>query len=185
MAILLIGATPSKGFKPWKVAGYDESSSAPHVDFECTIAPGKNGPDPHIHPLQTETFHVTGGQMKAVVNGEEKELQTGETIVIEPGQVHSFSNASLDEPLNLKIRIEPALNFQWYMMEAATSAIRNGSRWKDAPLLEICYILNQVVDEHDFPRLPAPVKRVIVGVMARLAVLLKKTSNITSLHIEK
>jgi hypothetical protein len=29
VAILLIGAAPSKGFKPWKVAGYDESSSAP------------------------------------------------------------------------------------------------------------------------------------------------------------
>lgn len=160
----------------------EPDSSAPYVDFECTIAPGKNGPDPHIHPRQTETFYVTGGQMRAVVNGEEKILQTGETIVIEPGQVHSFSNAKQDEPLNLKIRIEPALNFQWFMMEAASSAIRNGSRWKDAPLLEICYILNQVVDEHDMPGLPAPIKRVFVGFMARLAVLLRKTGNITPLQ---
>jgi quercetin dioxygenase-like cupin family protein len=72
--------------------------SAPYVDFECTIAPGKNGPDPHIHPKQTETFYVTGGQMRAVVNGEEKIVQAGETIVIEPGLVHSFSNAKQDEP---------------------------------------------------------------------------------------
>lgn len=156
--------------------------SAPYVDFECTIAPGKNGPDPHIHPKQTETFYVTGGQMRAVVNGEEKIVQAGETIVIEPGLVHSFSNAKQDEPLNLKIRIEPALNFQWFMMEAAASAIRNGSRWKDAPLLEICYILNQVVDEHDMPGLPAPLKRVFVTVMARLAVLFRKTGKIKPLN---
>lgn len=163
----------------------EPDSSAPHVDFECTIAPGKDGPDPHVHPLQTETFHVTGGQMRAIVNGEEKILQTGETIVIEPGQVHSFSNATEDEPLKLKIRMEPALNFQWFMMEAAASAIRNGSRWKDAPLLEICYILNQVVDEHDFPRLPAPMKRAFVGLLARLAILLKKTDKINPIPIQK
>ncbi len=163
----------------------EPDSTAPYVDFDCTIAPGKDGPDPHIHPMQTETFHVTGGRMRAVVNGEEKILQTGETIVIEPGQIHKFSNANQDEPLNLKIRMEPALNFQWFLTEAAASAIRNGGRWKDAPLLEICYILNQVVDEHDYPRLPAPVKRVFVGVMARLAVLLKKTGNITPLQIQK
>jgi mannose-6-phosphate isomerase-like protein (cupin superfamily) len=163
----------------------EPDSSAPHIDFECTIAPGKDGPDPHIHPQQTETFQVTGGLMRAVVNGEERVLKAGETIVIEPGQVHSFSNASREEPLNLKIRMEPALNFQWFMMEAAASAIRNGGRWKDAPLLEICYIMNQVVDEHDIPRLPGPVKRVFVGMMARLAVLLKRTDKINPLHIQK
>jgi quercetin dioxygenase-like cupin family protein len=158
----------------------DPSASA--VEFECTIAPGKVGPDPHIHPLQTETFLVTEGRMHAVVDGEERVVEEGDTIVVAPGQAHTFSNPDPDRPLTMRITIEPALNFQWFLTEAARSAIRNGGAWKDAPLLETAYIVDQVVDEHDAPGLPPALKRVLFWTLARLAVLLGRTREIAPLN---
>jgi mannose-6-phosphate isomerase-like protein (cupin superfamily) len=159
--------------------------SAPAIDFECSMAPGRPGPDPHIHPLQTETFQVTRGRMLAVVQGEQRLLGEGETIVVAPGQAHTFSNPDPTEPLTMRIRIEPALNFQWFMTEAARSAIRNGGSWKDMPLLEAGYILDQVRDEYDFPRLPPIAKRLFFGTLARAAVVLGKTREIAPLAAPK
>jgi mannose-6-phosphate isomerase-like protein (cupin superfamily) len=155
--------------------------AAPALEFECTIAAGKLGPDPHIHPRQTETFRVTQERMKAVVDGEEREIGAGETLVVTPGQVHSFWNPDPDHPVTMRITIEPPLHFQWFLTEAARSAVRGGGRWKDASLLETAWILYQVVDEHDYPGIPRPLKRPLFGVLAGLAVLLRKTGRIEPL----
>lgn len=155
--------------------------NAPAVDFECTIAAGKMGPDPHIHPMQTETFRVTNGRMLAVVDGEAREIGTGEVLVVAPGQLHTFSNPDADEPLTLRITIEPALHFQWFLTEAARSAIRGGGRWKDASFLETCWIVNQVLDEHDFPGIPRALKRPLFGTLAAVAVLTRKTGKMERL----
>jgi mannose-6-phosphate isomerase-like protein (cupin superfamily) len=151
---------------------------APVLEFECTIAAGKVGPDPHIHPKQVETFRVTEGTMRAVVDGEERELKAGEVLVVAPGQLHTFSNPDPEVPLTMRITIEPALNLQWFLTEAARSAVRGGGRWKDASLLETAWILNQVLDEHDFPEVPRPLKRPVIGTLAALALILGKTRNI-------
>ncbi len=119
--------------------------------------------------------------MRAVVDGEERVIEEGETIVVAPGQTHTFTNPDPDRPLTMRITMEPALNFQWFLTEAARSAIRNGGSWKDAPLLETAYIIDQVIDEHDLPDLPPTVKRVLFRTLARLAVLLRKTGEIASL----
>jgi quercetin dioxygenase-like cupin family protein len=159
----------------------DPDPTAPVVEFECSMAPGANGPEPHIHPLQTETFHVTQGEMLAVVDGEERRIRTGESIVVAPGQVHTFSNPDAGERLTMRITIEPALNFQWYLTEAARSAIRHGGSWKDLPLLEAGYILGQVMDEHELPGIPRFAQRLLFGSLSRLAVLLRKTGEIAPL----
>jgi len=156
----------------------EPDSSAPMVEFECAIAPGKNGPDPHIHPLQSETFRVTQGRMRAVVDGEARIIEEGGTIVVKPGQVHTFSNPDPDRSLTMRITVAPALNFQWFLTEAARSAIRNGGRWKDAPLLEMACILEPVMDEHDFPGLPPAGKRLLFRTLARLGSLLGKAREI-------
>jgi quercetin dioxygenase-like cupin family protein len=160
----------------------EPDSTAPTVEFECTIAPGKTGPEPHKHPLQTETFRVTKGRMLAMVDGEEHLIPTGESIVISPGQTHTFSNPDPSQPLTMRIVMEPALNIQWFLTEAARSAIRNGGSWKDIPLFEVGYIVAQVVDEHDYPNMPPLIKRLLFGALARAAVLLNKTAEIAPLE---
>jgi mannose-6-phosphate isomerase-like protein (cupin superfamily) len=154
---------------------------APMLEFECTIAPGAVGPEPHIHPRQTETFRITSGRMRAVVDGEEQEIGAGETLVVAPGQVHTFSNPDPDRPVTMRITIEPALHFQWFLTEAARSAIRGGGRWKDASFLETCWMLHQVADEHDYPGMPRALKRPFFGIVAALAVLMRKAGQVEPL----
>jgi mannose-6-phosphate isomerase-like protein (cupin superfamily) len=152
--------------------------TAPTLEFECSIAPEKSGPEPHAHPRQTETFRIRNGRMHVTIDGEERIVDTGGIVVVEPGQVHTFSNPDPDEILTMRITVEPALNFQWYLSELARSAIRNGGSWKDIPLLEVGYVLNEVRDEHDFPGMSPLLKRILFGSLSHAAVLLRKTSHI-------
>jgi len=55
---------------------------------------------------------------------------------VPPGKTHTFSNGSKGDPLELRIVVEPALDFQWFMTEAVKSGLRNGGSQKDMPLLE-------------------------------------------------
>ncbi len=46
--------------------------NAPAVEFECKLAPGSRGPSPHIHTVQTETFHEVSGVMIARLKGRDE-----------------------------------------------------------------------------------------------------------------
>lgn len=153
---------------------------APAVTFHNVLAPGAKGPEPHVHAVQTETFHVVSGTMIARVKGQEDiTLGSGEKIVIPPDKVHSFTNGSKDEPLVTQIVVEPALDFQWFMSEAAKSAIRNGGRWKDSPLPEIGHLMWLSRDQQRMADLPYFVQYVLFGTLSILARITGTAKNIT------
>ncbi len=156
----------------------EPDSKAPAVEFNCVLAPGAKGPDPHVHTVQTETFHVTSGTMIARIKGQEDvTLTQGEKIVIPPGKVHSFTNGSKDEPLVTRIVVEPALDFQWFLSEAAKSAIRNGGSWKASPLLEVGHLMWLSSDQHRIG-LPLFVEYLLFGSLSILARMTGKAKNI-------
>ena len=45
---------------------------------------------PHFHKLKEETFQVSSGKMYISLDGKIKHLQSGDTILIQPGAWHSF-----------------------------------------------------------------------------------------------
>ncbi|MEK4301399.1 cupin domain-containing protein [Oceanobacillus sp. FSL W8-0428] len=49
---------------------------------------------PHSHPKLKETFKITEGSMRFVVDGQELMLVAGEKITVYPNQVHQFWNVS-------------------------------------------------------------------------------------------
>jgi len=155
-------------------------SNAPGVEFECVLAPGSKGPSPHIHTLQTETFHVISGVMIARLKGQDDiTLRPGEKITVPVKKLHSFSNGSAVEPLVTRIVVEPALDFQWFLSEAAKSAIRNGGSWKDMPLLEAGHLMWLSRDQQRAGGLPYFIQDILFGVISLLAVLFGKAKNIT------
>jgi quercetin dioxygenase-like cupin family protein len=158
----------------------DPDSKAPAVEFKNVLAPGAKGPDPHVHTMQTETFHVVSGTMIARVKGqEEKTIRVGENIVIQPGETHSFTNGSKDEPLVTRIVVEPALDFQWFISEAAKSAIRNGGSWKDSPLPEAGHLMWLSRDQQRTAGLPYFVQYLLFGTLSILARITGKAKNIS------
>jgi quercetin dioxygenase-like cupin family protein len=54
------------------------------------VADGQTCPY-HRHDVKHETFFVMKGAVRMVVDGEEKILREGDTLVMSPGQRHSFT----------------------------------------------------------------------------------------------
>lgn len=54
------------------------------------VADGQTCPY-HKHATKHETFFVMKGQVRMVVDGEEKMLREGDVLVVPPGQHHSFT----------------------------------------------------------------------------------------------
>jgi mannose-6-phosphate isomerase-like protein (cupin superfamily) len=160
----------------------DPDPNSPSLEFENVIAPGDLGPEPHVHMIQKETFHVISGKMIARVGGEERILNAGETIEVPAGVVHSFSNGSSTEPLVNRIVVEPALNFQWFMTEAAKSAIRNGGSMKKIPLLEGGHLMFLARKENRDGTMPYFLQYILFGVLSLFAILTGKSKNISPMN---
>jgi mannose-6-phosphate isomerase-like protein (cupin superfamily) len=50
----------------------------------------------HYHAQMTEIYLVASGESTAVVDGKEVALAAGDILVVEPGEVHTFTNNSAD-----------------------------------------------------------------------------------------
>jgi quercetin dioxygenase-like cupin family protein len=149
----------------------EADSTASSMEVGVSMAPGAEGPPPHIHTKQSETFQVTSGRLVAMVDGQEHTAEAGQTVVVQAGQAHTFANGSETEPLVFRATFEPALNFQWALTELAKSAIRAGGSWANLPLPELAYILRQVRDEYRVAGIPFVLQDVLFGLLARVAEL--------------
>ncbi|MCC5929517.1 MAG: cupin domain-containing protein [Cyclobacteriaceae bacterium] len=154
--------------------------TAPFVEFDCVFTPGAKGPGFHVHPKQTETFYVVSGKMIGRIKGQkDKVLGPGETFVVPPGVIHNFSNGSKDQPLETRITLEPALHFQWFMIEAAKVAIHEKSSRNDISLLpEMAYIMWQCRDEQRIGGMPVFVENMLIGTLAFIARITGKAKKI-------
>lgn len=56
-----------------------------------TVPPGSRVP-PHSHRASVEVYVVRRGVCELVVNGERHEMRPGDTILMEPGDVHELFN---------------------------------------------------------------------------------------------
>jgi len=157
----------------------EPDSRAAAVEFRHVLAAGADGPEPHIHTKQTETFHVISGTMVARVKGQgDVTLGSGEKIAVPPEIVHSFTNGSKEEPLVLRIVVEPALDFQWFLSEAVKSGIRNGGTQKDMPLLEAGHLMWLSRDQQRIGGMPYFMQDILFGILSLVARITGKAGNI-------
>lgn len=134
-----------------------------------TIGAGKKGPGAHKHTLQTEGFEIISGRMVAIVNGKEVVAQAGETILVLPGESHSFVNGSTTEPLVAKFWYEPALNTEWMLQTMGEDAMKNGGDWDKMSILPAMYMFYQLRHEYRFAGMPYWLQDVIFGIGAGIA----------------
>ncbi len=63
----------------------------------------------HLHPHQEERFTITSGEALFTIDGEERALGAGETIVVAAGVRHSEANRG-SIPVDGVVELRPALN---------------------------------------------------------------------------
>ncbi len=74
---------------------------------QFNLIPGGHVAREHIHPYQEERFQILAGSLVAVVDGREKVVSAGETLVVPPGTRHQLFNRSDVEKRSLA-EIRPA-----------------------------------------------------------------------------
>src|SRR5919112_1927138 len=89
--------------------------------FDFALRPGGAVPIPHVHPIQTERFEVTEGEMRFKVGLRTVIAGPGDVVEVEPGVSHSFANAGDDEA-RLRVEVRPALKMEEMFAEVVAMA---------------------------------------------------------------
>ena len=96
------------GFERLTVRTPAADSGGELLELEAVYGPrGKPPPEPH-HPAPEERFEAVEGSVHVRLEGRERELRAGETLVIPPRANHTFWNPG-SEPARLLWRVRPAL----------------------------------------------------------------------------
>jgi mannose-6-phosphate isomerase-like protein (cupin superfamily) len=77
------------------------------LELEGTWKPGGSPPPTHLHPAQDEHFEVLSGHLTAFVDGVERQLGPGDTLVVPRGTPHKMWNSG-DEVTTALWRTRPA-----------------------------------------------------------------------------
>ncbi|MGZ6696342.1 MAG: cupin domain-containing protein [Solirubrobacteraceae bacterium] len=81
-------------------------------------------PGAHVHPEQTETFHVVEGTMAFRLGLRRVVAGPGETVTVPTGKVHRFSTAG-DETAVVRVEVRPALDME-RLFETTVALAREG-----------------------------------------------------------
>jgi mannose-6-phosphate isomerase-like protein (cupin superfamily) len=84
------------------------STGGAYVEVEQTYRPRSPRPPLHLHPNQDEHFTVLRGRLRAVVDGVQSELHSGDELVVPRGVPHRMW-ADAEEPTVTLWRTSPAL----------------------------------------------------------------------------
>ncbi|MGJ3239870.1 MAG: cupin domain-containing protein [Anaerolineae bacterium] len=128
----------------------------------------------HFHPILTETFTVEQGRLRFKIDGRAHILNTGDSVTIQPGQVHEFENIS-DGELILLQDVRPAGNHQ-AMFEMIYTLAREGRMSANgAPKgLFTSALLWEKMDGY-IAGIPPFLQHLLMGNLARLARLLGRS----------
>jgi len=142
------------------------------LEMEATYEPGSVEPVEHFHPHQAEEFEIVSGRMRARVDGEERDLRTGDRLHIPPKTVHAMWNEG-DSKARVMWWTRPALRTEEFF--ATTSRLaregRLSSKGARTPLLG-AVLLREFRNEFRPVRPPAAVQALVLPAVAGLGRLL-------------
>jgi mannose-6-phosphate isomerase-like protein (cupin superfamily) len=90
------------------------SSTPEGLEVVASYRAGGSPPPAHFHPTQDEHFEVLEGTMRARVDGEERELETGAEIDIGHGQVHQMWNPGAEAARVRWVTAPAGRTEQWF-----------------------------------------------------------------------
>lgn len=84
-----------------------DSTRGAYSLFEYSIPPGVNGPPPHVHTREDESFICLAGRLKVQLADETFELVHGDYLLLPRDVVHAFTNP-FDEEARVISVVSPA-----------------------------------------------------------------------------
>jgi mannose-6-phosphate isomerase-like protein (cupin superfamily) len=139
------------------------------LDWELRLAPGGRVPSSHAHPEQQETFTVLEGTMRFRVGWRRIIARQGQRVVVPPGTVHHFANASR---VSARVAVEsrPALRMQELLETAAALAQDQHAAGRTLPRpLDLALFMTEFEREVAAPLLPRALVRFLMRGLARAA----------------
>jgi quercetin dioxygenase-like cupin family protein len=138
---------------------------------EVSADPGGDVPS-HYHPAQEERFEVLAGHVRFDVDGRRIEGGPGTRVVAPPGAKHAFRNIGEDEA-RLRVEVEPALQLQGFLEEAAALArarryTRRGLPRRPGAVIELADLMARYADTTVMSFPPPTVQRLVMAPLARL-----------------
>ena len=141
------------------------------LHVEVFADPGGDVPT-HYHPLQEERFEVLAGEVRFFLDGKRVEGGPGTRVVAAPGVKHAFRNIGSEEA-HLRAEVEPALDLQQFLEEAAALArerlyTRRGIPTRPRAVVELADLMVRYADTTVMTFPPQPIQRLLLAPFARL-----------------
>jgi quercetin dioxygenase-like cupin family protein len=95
--------------------------SPERLAFDFALREGGKVPIPHVHPVQTERFHVTHGTVRFLLGRRRVTAHPGDVIEVAPGVAHAFANAGAGEA-RMRVEVSPALDMEQMFREVVAMA---------------------------------------------------------------
>ncbi len=88
---------PGEGHRVRGVEFLATSDDTPRFNMALiTISPRRDGPPPHTHAAEDDSFFVLEGELTFTADGEELVAGPGTFVLVPPGVEHTFSNRGDD-----------------------------------------------------------------------------------------
>ncbi len=144
---------------------------AAELVWEASYPAHSPEPPPHYHPRQGERMEIVSGRLFARLDGQVLELSPGDVLEIPPGTPHSLWTD--DEPATTRWHTLPALRTREFMRKLYELAAQGRTNAAGVPnLLQVSVLFSAYADEIRLLRPPAPVQRILFGLLAPAARLL-------------
>lgn len=140
--------------------------------MEVRLPPGGSGPPLHIRPLQSESFEVVEGTLRVQVGGDLFEVDVGDRIRVEAKRLHRWWNAG-NGIVRFRVEVTPALHTEWMLRELFASCNRRASA--KPSVWDAAYVITQVRGEYSLGKVPEPIQRFVLPVLAAVGRILNLT----------
>jgi quercetin dioxygenase-like cupin family protein len=93
----------------------DTKQSGGSLDmFEFTVPPNAGMPIPHYHSESDELVYMLAGTLTLTVDGQKRELRTGDSHFIARGSVHNFMNLHAEPARALSVQTPGTIGPEFY-----------------------------------------------------------------------
>ena len=138
---------------------------------EVFADPGGDVPS-HYHPAQEERFEVLAGRVRFDIDGRRIEGGPGMRAIAPAGAKHAFRNVGEDEA-HLRVEVEPALQLQGFLEEAAALArarryTRHGLPKRPGAIVELADLMVRYSGTTVMAFPPPVIQRALLAPLARL-----------------